>query len=216
MINGKKVNKIIQDLKNTRARWQNWLFLVTYSFNIQKLWIMNNSHHSKVKESVGWNWPRRQFFRVKPETTLLYHAAVVNGVCSTNYSDSWWRATLHLGRPEKFYRIELCGALSLSDGEFSYLSWESDHALHLRWEVARTQRSGTGNGAESALHHPRSSFSSEAHPNRSASSQLESSSLNTKPDWGYPGNQVPLHNTAGLPPAEPKFQLGSRFRSDSA
>lgn len=39
-----------------------------------------------------WDWPRRQFFWVKHKTTRLYHVAVVNGVCSTNYSDIWWHA----------------------------------------------------------------------------------------------------------------------------
>lgn len=84
-----------------------------------------------------------------------------------------------------------------------------DHALHLKREVARTQSSGTGNGAESALRHPRSSSSSEAHPNRSASSQLESSSLNTKPDWSYRGYWVTqateLHSTT--PPSTLKLNL---------
>lgn len=150
------------------------------------------------------------------QTTLLYHATVVNGVCGTNYAVTWWRATHHDGQPEKFYRNELSGPLSLSDGELSYLSWESDHALHLRWEVARTQRSGTGNGAESALHHPRSSSSSEAHPNRLASSQLESSSLNTKPDCGYRSYWVSVTQATELNSTtlQAILQLSPNFNSD--
>lgn len=168
------------------------------------------------KKSASQKWDETAHIHTQTHTqfsSLLHHASMVNVVCSTSYSDAWWRATVHAGPTWKDLEVWAEWRPLPEWWRKSYLSWESDHALHLRREVAWTQRSGTGNGAESALHHPRSSSSSEAHPNRSASSQLESSSLNTKPDWGYrsywvyPSYRAPLLNTAGHRPAQPTTQF---------
>lgn len=75
----------------------------------------------------------------------------------------------------------------------------SDRAPH--------QVGGEGKGTESALHRLRNCSSSETHQTRAASSQLESSSLNTKPHWSYPryciSHAAEFHFSQ--PPCSPSF-----------